>query len=325
MPAQTTALQSQITTDTLRHIERELLRDPRLQSANSRRGYLTDLKGFETWRGARPMTKLLVEEYASHLLSLSRSPNSINRALAAVRWWARRVADLAYEGELPKAQRDEIVTQAARVATIEDVTGERAPKGRHVAQDELQALLRACLADNTPAGLRDAAIITVAWSTGLRRSELAGLRLDSWKRNSLGQPIEVIGKGNKRRAVYLHADAIPWLNKWLVVRGSAAGPMFCPVRKGGHVAPAKGVTDEALAQMLNKRQLQAAVPEPVTWHDFRRTFAGNLLDRGVDLVTVQKLLGHSSPTTTSNYDRRGEETKQRAIQSLQLPLWTEAK
>ncbi|MCC7359037.1 MAG: tyrosine-type recombinase/integrase [Anaerolineales bacterium] len=324
MPSANAALQTQVSTDTLHHIERELLRDPRLQSANSRRGYLADLRSFETWRGARPLTKLLVEEYAAHLLGLSRSPNSINRGLAAVRWWARRVADLAYEGELPRAQRDEIVTQAARVAAIEDVSGERAPKGRHIAQDELQALLRACLADETPAGVRDAAVITLAWSTGLRRSEIAGLRLESWKRQSLGQPIEVIGKGNKRRAVYLHADAVPWLSKWLAVRGSSAGPLFCPVRKGGHVAPNKGISDEALAQMLTKRQLQAALEQAVTWHDFRRTFAGNLLDRGVDLVTVQKLLGHSSPTTTSNYDRRGEETKQRAIQSLQLPLWPTA-
>jgi site-specific recombinase XerD len=59
--------------------------------------------------------------------------------------------------------------------------------------------------------------------------------------------------------------------------------------------------------------------KPLTWHDFRRSFAGNLLDNGHDLVTVQKLMGHVSPTTTSNYDRRGEEAKRRASRSLHVP------
>lgn len=293
--------------------------DPRLHSRHTRRAYLSDLRSFETWRGPRPLTKLLVEEYATQLQRLTRSPNSINRALAAVRWWARRIADLTYESEMPKEQRDEIVTQAVRVASIEDVTGERQPKGRHIGPSEFQALMRACGADATPAGTRDAAIIALAWSTGLRRSEMADLRLEDWKRQTTGQPLEVRGKGNKRRYVYIHASAELWLLKWLAARGVMDGSLFCPVRKGGQVQPNRGISDEALAQILAKRQAQAALAQAITWHDFRRTFAGNLLDGGVDLVTVQKLLGHSSPTTTSNYDRRGEETKQRAIRGMSIP------
>jgi site-specific recombinase XerD len=55
-----------------------------------------------------------------------------------------------------------------------------------------------------------------------------------------------------------------------------------------------GVSDEALAQMLEKRRLAAGL-SPLSWHDFRRTFAGKLLDLGPDLATVQKLMGHASP------------------------------
>ena len=59
--------------------------------------------------------------------------------------------------------------------------------------------------------------------------------------------------------------------------------------------------------------------KPLTWHDFRRTFAGNLLDSGADLATVQRLMGHSDPSTTSGYDRRGEETRRKAVQALFVP------
>src|ERR1700682_2731621 len=87
---------------TLDRVERELLLDPRLQSRHTRRAYLTDLKAFERWRNGRTLTKGLVEEYAVHLYQIDLSPNSINRALASVRWWARRLADLAYEEPLSK-------------------------------------------------------------------------------------------------------------------------------------------------------------------------------------------------------------------------------
>nr|WP_306469804.1 site-specific integrase [Oscillatoria laete-virens] len=67
--------------------------------------------------------------------------------------------------------------------------------------------------------------------------------------------------------------------------------------------------------IVQKRASQAGV-EQFSPHDFRRTFCSDLLDAGVDIVTVQKLAGHSSPVTTAKYDRRGEETKRRAVQKL---------
>jgi site-specific recombinase XerD len=70
--------------------------------------------------------------------------------------------------------------------------------------------------------------------------------------------------------------------------------------------------------MLEKRRVQAGLRR----HDFRRTFAGNLLDSGNDLVTVQKLMGHASPTTTAAHDRCGEEVKRRASRSLHVPYLT---
>lgn len=308
--------------DPVDQIQRELERDPRLQSAHTRRAYLSDLRAFESWRAGRPMTKGLVESYAVSLRQQDKSPNSINRALAAVRWWARRLADLVFEEPLPKAQRDEIVLQAARVAAVHDVKGEREQTGRHLAQAELQSLLRVCRADRSPAGPRDAAMIALAWSTGMRRSEIAALRLVDIKEGDEFWTVQVHGKGNKVRTAYLYT-AGAWLQNWLARRGHDAGPLFCRIRKGGQLIRDKRLTEGALGQILTKRSLEAALAEQPRWHDFRRTFAGNLLDEGVDLATVQRLLGHTSPTTTSNYDRRGEDTRRRAVLKVNLPLWSE--
>lgn len=308
----------------LDQIERELHRDPRLQSVHTRRAYLSDLRAFELWRANSPLTKGLVEGYAVYLRELDRSPNSINRALAAVRWWARRLADLVFEEPLPKARRDEIVLQAARVAAVHDIKGERQLRGRHIASSEFQALLRVCRQDSSSAGRRDGALFALAWTTGLRRSEIASLTFDDIKSVNDYWILTVHGKGNKVRQAYLYAAAT-WLNHWLTQRTRDAGPLFCRIFKGGKVGRGQRLTVEGLATILAKRCLEAALAEPLTWHDFRRTFAGNLLDNGVDLATVQKLLGHTSPTTTSNYDRRGEETRQHAIRNINLPLWPEEK
>ncbi len=324
-----------VTRSPLDAINHELARDPKLASANTQRGYRHDLAQFEAWRASRPMTKLLVEEYAAALQHAGKSPNSINRALAAVRWWARRLSDLAFEDrDLGREAREEISVQASRVIAVKDVKGTRVEKGRHIETGELSALMQTCAADGTAAGVRDAAIIALAYSTGLRRSELAGLNLADvrWTASDEADVI-VHGKGDKTRKAFIYNGSAAALRDWLAVRGDEPGALFYPVNKAGkiitekHSAGVKAggtvevepiVSDEALAQMLAKRAEQAGV-ENLTWHDFRRTFAGSLLDNGTDLVTVQKLMGHSSPTTTSNYDRRPEDAKRRAVRGLHVP------
>jgi integrase len=78
------------------------------------------------------------------------------------------------------------------------------------------------------------------------------------------------------------------------------------------------MTSDAVLKILKRRGLQAGV-DSFSAHDFRRTFCSDLLDAGVDIVTVQKLAGHTSPTVTAKYDRRGEEAKRRAVQNLEIP------
>jgi integrase/recombinase XerD len=70
------------------------------------------------------------------------------------------------------------------------------------------------------------------------------------------------------------------------------------------------MTDQAVLDVLRQRGLETQIA-PFSPHDFRRTFASNMIDAGVDIVTVQNLMGHASPVTTARYDMRREEAKRR--------------
>jgi integrase len=89
------------------------------------------------------------------------------------------------------------------------------------------------------------------------------------------------------------------------------------VNKAGLVAQRR-LTPQAVLFLLQKRALEAGVA-PFSPHDFRRTFISDLLDAKVDISTVQRLAGHASQDQTARYDRRGEETKRRAVQLLHIP------
>jgi len=102
------------------------------------------------------------------------------------------------------------------------------------------------------------------------------------------------------------------------MREEALRPLLYRIRKGGKVIPER-LTDQAIWIILEKRFRQARV-KPITPHDLRRTFAGEMLDAGVDLVTVQHLMGHASPVTTSLYDRRDEKTKMEAATKIHFPM-----
>jgi site-specific recombinase XerD len=79
------------------------------------------------------------------------------------------------------------------------------------------------------------------------------------------------------------------------------------------------MTDQAVLLLLRRRAQQAKLAA-FSPHDLRRSFISDLLDAGADMVTVQKLAGHASVQTTAKYDRRGEETKRRAVQLLRVPF-----
>ncbi len=111
-----------------------------------------------------------------------------------------------------------------RAVDLRPITGSRLPAGRDVAQSELGALLAQCRADDSPAGVRDAAVIGLAYLSGTRRAELVALHLDDVDTDPAA--IRVVGKGGKQRLVPLAPTAAPFFAAWLELRGTSPGPLF---------------------------------------------------------------------------------------------------
>ena len=204
----------------------------------------------------------------------------------------------------------------ARAADIAPVRGQLPPRGRALNETELEALFMGCQADRSTAGVRDAAILGLLYGLGLRRSEL--VRLDVVDFHPEDGVLTIRGKGGQARSSHVVEGTRAVLERWLRARGIAAGPMFFPLTKAGHLVP-KPLTCEGVAHILVKRAGTANVKR-FSCHDLRRSFVTNLLDAGADLAVVQKLAGHRQIGTTAIYDKRGEAAKLKAVQLVRIPI-----
>lgn len=232
------------------------------------------------------------------------APVTANKMLSAL----RRVLKEAYRLGLMAAD------DYQKAVDFPNIQAEPELRGRSLDSREIKALLETCGSESAM-DIRDAAIMVMLRGTGIRRSELVKLELRDFE-SSTGEVLVRKGKRGKSRRVYLPFEAISYIQRWLDVRGEEEGCLFCRIRSGGHLKLGQMHSD-AIWRVLQKRAKMAGI-ESFSPHDFRRTFCSDLLDAGVDIVTVQKLAGHSSPVTTAKYDRRGEETKRRAVQCLKL-------
>lgn len=255
------------------------------------------------WEDIRyPHVVLLRTEFIERWSSLSH----VNKHLSALR------------GVLLECWRLELMSAEdyQRARDVKNVKGSREAAGRSIHVDEVAALLAACLRDESvPHGIRDAAIVAVLQSTGIRRAEAAAALIERYDHGE--RSLRVIGKGNKERTVYLHQTAVPYLDRWLVTVSARRGPVFRRVDRWGHIG-AEPLSARAIGYILNERREQARLPRLST-HDFRRTFIGDFIDAGGDLVQAQKLAGHASATTTASYDRRPGRALRTAVDRLSLP------
>ena len=233
-------------------------------------------------------------------------PASVNKMLAAVRGALKAAWQL---GQMSAEDYHKAVS-------VKGVKNDTLPAGRELTQGEITALMADCEHDTTNAGARDAAIIGLMYSCGLRREEVVTLDLADFD-NESGRLV-VRGKGNKERIAWLTGGAARALADWLTVRGEDPGALFVAVNKSGRITSLKNMTPKTIYSMLAKRANEAGV-KSFSPHDMRRTFVSDLLDAGADITTVSKMAGHANVTTTSRYDRRPEEAKRKAASLLHVP------
>ena len=203
-----------------------------------------------------------------------------------------------------------------RASAVENLRAKVQPKGEAVGQDELAALFQVCSEDPSPAGRRDAAMFATLYGGGLRRAELCGLDLADFDPEDCSLTVRA-GKGRRDRTVYLPELVCQHLKAWIEVREDEPGPLFCPVRMTGEV-PISRLRGESLWYVLKRRQRQAGL-KGITPHGFRRQYITSMLEAGVDLLTVQELVGHANAVTTARYDLRRESARRVAARSLALP------
>jgi integrase/recombinase XerC len=142
------------------------------------------------------------------------------------------------------------------------------------------------------AAARDAAILELFYSAGLRLSELVALDVEHI--DPYDDTVRVLGKGKKERLCPIGPPAVAAIQKYRQQAGVHGGPLFLSKLR-------RRLTARAVNDLLRKHLRHSGVPIPATPHKLRHSFATHLLDNGADLRSVQSLLGHASLSTTQIY------------------------
>ena len=210
------------------------------------------------------------------------SPRSARRAMAAMHGFYR---DLVEAGELRSDPVENL--EAPRLFR-------RLPKV--LSEEEVERLLTA--PDfTTPAGLRDKAMLELLYATGLRVSELVGLRLPQI--DLKGGFLLAFGKGSKERVVPVGEEAERSLARYL----AELRPQLAKGRHDAVFVNLRGapMTRQGFWKILKALGLRAGIDRPISPHMLRHSFATHLLEHGADLRAVQAMLGHSDIATTEIY------------------------
>lgn len=272
-------------------------------AVNTRAAYRRDLAAYAAFLRSRGMGdparvgEDTVAAYVDHLQQARDedgrprfAPSSIARALVAVRSFHRFCVA---EGLLT-------------ADPSEDVGAPRVPQGipKALTLEEVERLLDAVVGD-TPAALRDRAIVETLYGTGVRISELAGLDLDALDLEA--GFVRVLGKGSKERMVPLGRGASRALEAYL----GSGRPALAPARwarRGDAEAVflnARGgrLTRQGCWKIVRRVGRRAGLAERLTPHVLRHSCATHMLERGADLRVVQELLGHARISTTQVYTK----------------------
>lgn len=258
-------------------------------SENTQKAYASDIGHFLSWLAKERKRRAVeveagdIEAYLAIKYRQAASSRSMARLLSSLRKFYRylvRNGDLAHDPTL-------------KIQTPH--TGRLLPAT--LTEPEVEALLNMPDIDDV-LGCRDRAMLEVLYATGLRVSELVGLKASQV--NLRQGVVRVVGKGSKDRLVPLGENAEEWIGRYMrgsrgLLLGLRQSPDLFITGRGG------AMTRQAFWHIIKRYGSQAGIRKHLSPHTLRHAFATHLLNHGADLRVVQLLLGHSDLSSTQIY------------------------
>jgi integrase/recombinase XerD len=280
-------------------------------SKNTLQAYRQDLTLYARWlaqhhqRAIDSTTEYDIQAYFAARMAIASSPratsvtaqrgkqdhgkaSSSNRRLTVLKRYFRW------------ALRERIITADP---TLKLLTAKSVPRSvKTLTEAQVDSLLAAPDV-STALGLRDRAMLELIYASGLRVSELVGLKTLNISMSE--HVLRTFGKGNKERLVPFGEHASDWLKRYLsqarpeLIKGQPTDDLFVTAR-GAHAG--QGMSRVAFWMIVKKHALAAGIPlSTLSPHTLRHAFATHLLNHGADLRAVQMLLGHADISTTTIY------------------------
>ena len=254
-------------------------------SENTLAAYRSDLEKFCQFLKDKDLLAVRsddIEAYLAYRVDLGLKSRSTARSISALKRFYQYFV------------REKAIADSPMVNIAQPKAGQPLPKT--LSEAEVEALLAAPDIEDAM-GLRDKAMLELLYATGLRVTELVGLRMEQI--NLRQAVVFVKGKGNKERLVPLGEEAMYWLEQFLKVGRSQmikhATDFVFPSKRG------IGMTRQTFWHRIKHYAILASVESPLSPHTLRHAFATHLLNHGADLRVVQMMLGHSDLSTTQIY------------------------
>ena len=273
------------------------------KSARTRRAYRLDVQHFMRTLGITTPAELRQADHKAviawerYMREVERAASStIRRRLAALSSLYKHLVRHDHAAKNP-------VGEVERPAINRD-------EGATLAFAKVQARKLLDLpAEDTIAGLRDRAILSVGLQVGLRRAEIAALKVGDLHQNRGYDSLRVMRKGGRRDALAINPQTTARLRAYLEFAGHGTdvdGPMFRPLKHNGKRRDERrGMDPDAIDRVVRKYAKALGLDRGYSAHSMRATFITTALENGAQLEDVQKAAGHRDPSTTKLYDRRG--------------------
>jgi integrase/recombinase XerD len=256
-------------------------------SKNTLESYRADLSQFNQWltklkKSLLTASQADIQQYLAVKFPQSK-PRSISRLIASLRRFYRY------------SLRENLIKTDPTLQIESPKLPRSLPKSLN--EKEVENLLNAPDI-NQPIGLRDRAMLELLYASGLRVSELVGVKVNEV--STQDGVVRITGKGSKTRLVPMGQVAADWIDNYLknarpkILDGQMTDAMFATTR-------GSSMTRQAFWYLIKRYALQAGITKHMSPHVLRHAFATHLLNHGADLRVVQMLLGHADISTTQIY------------------------